>query len=134
MRLPDGTVGFVKAAYLVFDKPAKLIVSETQAEVERLEQELLRTKEAFAAPAATIASLEQELAADKEALEKSEAQVVELTADNDRYRDRHDQYKYSLPFKWVAGAMLVCLLAGFLSGFWWLDYRSRKRHGGIRIY
>ena len=134
VRLPDGTVGFVKAAYLVFDKPAKLIVAETQAEVGRLEQELLQTKEAFATPAATIASLEQQLASGNAALEKSEAQVAELTADNDRYRDRHDQYKYSLPFKWVASAMFVCLLAGFLGGFWWLDYRSRKRHGGIRIY
>jgi len=26
------------------------------------------------------------------------------------------------------------MLGGFLFGLWWIDYRSRKRHGGIRIY
>jgi cbb3-type cytochrome oxidase subunit 3 len=39
-----------------------------------------------------------------------------------------------MPLPWVAGALGVCLLAGFLVGLWWVDYRSRKRHGGIRIY
>ncbi len=29
VRLPDGTSGYVKAAYLVDEKPAKLIVAET---------------------------------------------------------------------------------------------------------
>jgi len=29
VRLPDGTEGYVKVAYLVDDKPAKLIVAET---------------------------------------------------------------------------------------------------------
>ena len=62
VRLPDGVVGFVKAAYLVFDKPAKLIVAETQAANDALRQELEDTKAAFAAPAATIETLEQRLA------------------------------------------------------------------------
>ena len=33
VSLPDGVQGYVKAAYLVDEKPAKLIVAETQAEV-----------------------------------------------------------------------------------------------------
>jgi hypothetical protein len=34
----------------------------------------------------------------------------------------------------VGSAIAVCLIAGFLGGLWWVDHRSRKRHGGIRIY
>ncbi|SVB23280.1 uncharacterized protein METZ01_LOCUS176134, partial [marine metagenome] len=30
VRLPDGAGGYVKAAYLVFEKPAKLIVNEIE--------------------------------------------------------------------------------------------------------
>ena len=30
--------------------------------------------------------------------------------------------------------LLVCLIAGFIGGLLWVDHRSRKRHGGIRIY
>ena len=134
VQLPDGTQGYVKAAYLVFEKPAKLIVAETQAQVEQLQTELNKTKEAFAVPGATIASLEQQLAETTTALEKSNAMADELTQKNDSYRDRHDQFKFSLPIAWVGGAMAVCLLAGFLLGLWWVDRNNRKRHGGIRVY
>ncbi len=134
VRLPDGVLGNVKVAYLVFDKPAKLIVAETQAALEALQSELESTKAAFAAPATTIASLESRLAESEATLETSTARVSELSAEVDDFEKRHEQYKYSLPFKWVGGAMFVCLLAGFLGGLWWIDYRSRKRHGGIRIY
>lgn len=134
VRLPDGVEGYVKANYLVFDKPAKLIVAETQARVDALQKELEETKAAFAAPAATIESLEQRLAVSEAAAESSSAQVTELSAQLDDLRGRQDQFKYSMPITWVGGAMFVCLLAGFLAGLWWVDRASRKRHGGIRIY
>jgi len=134
VRLPDGMRGHVKAAYLVFEKPAKLIVAELQTAQEGLQQELDSTRAAFAAPAATIASLEELLAQKDAALTISAARVDELAAENAVYRDQYGHYKYSLPLKWVGGAMIVCLVAGFLSGLWWIDYRSRRRHGGIRIF
>jgi SH3 domain protein len=134
VRLPDGVEGHLKAAYLVFDKPARLIVAETQARVEQLEQELAETQEAFAVPGATIAALKQEVVQGQAQLESQTAQVTELTAENEKYRDRHDQFKYSLPLLWVAGAMAVCLLCGFLGGLWLIDRKSRSRHGGFRVY
>ena len=54
VRLEDGTEGYVKAAYVVYEPPAKLIVNETQAEVERLSSELAEAKAAFAEPAAVM--------------------------------------------------------------------------------
>ena len=57
VQLPDGTQGYVKAGFLVSNKPAKLVVAETQAEVDRLTNELEEARQAFAAPAATIDSL-----------------------------------------------------------------------------
>lgn len=134
VRLPDGVEGYVKAAYLVFEKPAKLIVAETEAEKLATQKELEDLKAAFAAPAATIASLEQKLTASRTAEAASAAQVTELSAQVEDFRGRQDQFKYSMPITWVGGAMFVCLLAGFLGGLWWVDRASRKRHGGIRIY
>jgi len=134
VQLPDGVQGYLKAAYLVFEKPAKLIVTETQAENERLVRELAETKQAFAGPAAAMAALESDVAQLQAALEESSAEVQALTKENDKYRDRHAGYKYSMPLPWVASALGVCLLAGFLLGLWLVDYRSRKRHGGVRIY
>lgn len=134
VRLPDGVEGFVKANYLVFEKPAKLIVAETEAEKLAVQKELEDLKAAFAAPASTIASLEQQLEASESAAEASAAQVTELSGQVSEFRSRQDQFKYSMPITWVGGAMFVCLLAGFLGGLWWVDRASRRRHGGIRIY
>lgn len=134
VRLPDGTQGFVKAGFLVSNKPAKLIVAETQAEVDRLSAELEETKQAFAAPAATIDSLRQQLKDLQVRLEASEADAAELDEENSSLRNRQSQYKHSMPLRWVAGAVGACLVGGFLLGLWWVDHRSRKRHGGIRIY
>lgn len=134
VRLPDGTVGYVKAAYLVTDKPAALIVSETQAEIERLQQDLTRTKAQFAGPAETIEALEQQVEELQVRLQAGDRRIAELEEQNDRYASRQEQFRFSLPASWVAGATGVCLVAGFLLGLWWIDYRSRKRHGGFRIY
>ena len=134
VRLPDGVEGYVKAAYLVFEKPAKLIVAETQGTVDSLQSEIDEMKAAFAAPAATIESLQQQLEASTVAIESGNAEVAAMSAELNDFRNRQSTYKYSLPFKWVGGAMFVCLLAGFLLGLWWIDQRIRRRHGGVRVY
>lgn len=134
VRLPDGVEGWVKAAYLVDEKPAKLIVAETIAERDALAAELESTKQSFAEPAAAIDRLESEVGDLKTQLDSAQAQVADLEAENASIQGMKEQYRGSVPIKWVGGATLVCLVAGFLCGLWWVDHRSRKRHGGIRIY
>ncbi len=134
VQLPDGTQGYVKAGFLVNDKPAKLIVAETRAEADRLARELKELREAVAAPAATIDALKQQANNLQTQLDDSESRVAELGEENSDLRNRQSQYKNSLPLQWVAGAIGACLVGGFLMGLWWVDQRSRKRHGGIRIY
>ena len=134
VKLPDGVSGYVKAAYLVVDKPAKLIVEETQADRDRLQAELDDLRKQFEGPAETIASLEKQAAELGTQLDSSRQRVMALDQQNDDLRSRQAQYKYSMPFFWVAGAIGVSLVGGLLLGLWWVDRRSRQRHGGIRIY
>jgi len=134
VQLPDGVQGYVKAAYLVYEKPAKLIVAEAQAEAARLASELEEIRQAFSGPAATIEALQQKSADLQAQLDDRTAQLAEIGTQNDDLRSRQQDYRYSLPLSWVAGAIGACLIAGFLCGLWWVDQRSRKRHGGIRIY
>lgn len=134
VQLPDGTEGYVKAAYLVSDKPAKLIVAETQAQRDRLAKELEEARKAFADPAATIDALKQNATELRQELDAGKAKLAELDAENAALRNRQQQYKNSMPLMWVAGAAGACLVAGFIAGLWWVDHRSRRRHGGIRIY
>jgi SH3 domain protein len=134
VQLPDGTQGYVKAGFLVDAKPAKLNVAETRAEADRLAQELEESRQAFAAPAATIDALKQQAADLQARLDQSEATEAELAEETASLRNRQSQYKNSMPLQWVAGAVGACLVGGFLFGLWWVDHRSRRRHGGIRIY
>jgi SH3 domain protein len=134
VRLPDGTEGWVKSAYLVDEKPAKLIVAETIAERDALAAELDQAKQAFAEPAATIDGLKNDAAELTSELENAKVQVAELQAEVESIQGMKERYRGSVPLNWVGGAILVCLIAGFLGGLKWVDYRSRKRHGGIRIY
>lgn len=41
---------------------------------------------------------------------------------------------FHVPFLWAIVAMLFSSVLAFIGGMKWLDYRIRKRHGGIRIY
>ncbi len=134
VQLPDGAQGYVKAAYLVVEKPAKLIVAETQAENERLAVELDTLRKQFAGPAATIDRLKSQIAELNTALDSDKSRITELEDLNAGLRSRQAQFKNSLPLRWVAGAIGVCLIGGFLLGLWWVDHQNRRRHGGIRIY
>ena len=134
VRLPDATEGWVKAAYLVDDKPAKLIVAEITAERDGLLTELEEMKQAFAAPAATIETLKNDVLSFETQLAQSDARGNALEEENASIRGLKEQYKGSLPLSWVAIAIAVCLIAGILLGMWWVDRQSRMRHGGIRIY
>jgi SH3 domain protein len=134
VQLPDGTQGWVKAGFLVNNKPAKLIVAETRAEADGLARELEDLRNAFAAPAATIDALNQQVADLQARLDDREVKVTELGEENASLQNRQSQYKHSMPLRWVAGAVGICVVGGFLFGLWWVDQRSRRRHGGIRIY
>jgi SH3 domain protein len=134
VRLPDGTEGWVKSAYLVDDKPAKLIVEETIVERDALAAELEQAKQAFAEPAATIDALRNEASALTAQLESAQGEITALQEENASIQGMKEQYRGSVPLSWVGGATLVCLIVGLLGGLWWSDYRSRRRHGGIRIY
>ena len=84
--------------------------------------------------AATIDALKQQAADLQSRLDASEAAAAELADENTSLHNRQAQYQNSLPLRWVGGAVLAFLAGGFLLGLWWVDHRSRKRHGGIRIY
>ena len=115
VRLPDGAEGWVKSAYLVDEKPAKLIVAETIAERDQLAAELEETKQAFAEPAAMIDQLRAETSDLTGQLENAQAQVDALQAENAEIQGMKEAYRGSVPLKWVGGviALVIILLLIF---------------------
>ena len=134
VQLPDGTRGYVKAGFLVDQKPAKLVVAETLSEIDRLNAEIEEMRQSFAAPAATIDTLRAQVADLESRLATSETSAAELQEENTNLREIQAKNQILVPLKWVGGVAAACVVAGLLFGLWWTDHRSRKRHGGIRIY
>jgi SH3 domain protein len=134
VRLPDGTEGWVKAGFLVDEKPAKLVVEQTRAELERVQQELADTREAFSGSAGRIAELESTTVTQAEELAEARSTLADLREENEGFRQSMSLYQFSLPWPMVLGAAVVALALGFVAGMWWIDHRSRRRHGGFRIY
>ncbi len=134
VELSDGKQGYVSAAYIVTDKPARLVVEQTLAENTRLTRDLEEMRQSFAEPAALLESLRQESADLQAVIDANAARMAELEDENESHMNRAARYEYSLPYSWVGGAIIICLLAGFLLGLWWIDRQSRRRHGGIRVY
>ena len=96
VRLPDATEGWVKAAYLVDDKPAKLIVAEITAERDALTIDLEETRQAFAEPAATIETLRNDAASFDTEIGAANARIAELEtqladAHSSQAQDREDR-------------------------------------------
>lgn len=134
VRLPDGTEGWVKSAYLVEEKPAKLIVAEAMDERDRISSELEEAKAAFAEPAATIEDLRNQAAQLSTELDEARSEIAALEDENAAIQGLRERYRGSVPITWVGGVIALCLVVGFLAGLRWVDHRSRKRHGGIRVY
>ncbi len=134
VQLPDGVQGHVKAAYLVTEKPARLVLAETEAERDALRAELEQAREALAAPEENIAALRNQVDDLTSRLEQAQARTAALERERTDIADLRQRFRGSLPLTWVGAATAVCLVAGFLVGIWWVDRQNRRRHGGIRVY
>lgn len=134
VRTQSGQEGWVKSAYLVAEKPAQARIAETEAEVERLRIALEAAESAHDEAETTRDALSRQVAASADSDEAIRETLERLKTENTSYAEQLDAYRGALPFAWVAAAILVTLVAGFVAGWWWLDSSIRRRHGGFRIH
>lgn len=134
VRAPDGREGWVKSNYLVDEKPSRLRLTEMEAQVAAHSETLAAANEARQNAEQAYEKLTADIAASENSSVAVQAKLQQLTEDNDRMRSRLDTFRGSVPLSWVAIALLVMLGAGFLVGLWWIDFQSRRRHGGFRVY
>jgi SH3 domain protein len=134
VRTPAGEEGWVKASFLVPDKPAKARVAELEAELAGLRSENAEYRGARANANESAEQLARSVAASKDSADAMHEAVGKLERENAAYAARLDTYRSSLPLPWVAAALLVALVGGFAGGLWWLDALVRRRHSGFRVY
>jgi len=134
VRLEDGETGWVKSLYLVDKEPAR-------TKLNKLDKELGAAKE-------TIADLEKQLSgrtAEFEQLQNNQQgsvdqgeliqdQLKNLRIVNSDLQSRLSAYAGSVPLTWLLFAVLVALISGVVVCWYFIDSRSRARHGGYRVY
>jgi SH3 domain protein len=134
VRTRDGRQGWVKSAYLVTDKPAQLIVAETQAALAAAQEALVAEQQVRVAAETELHELLNSAESRLGQAVAMESRVGELTARNAELEARLDTYRSVVPFGWAVTAVVASLLGGFFLGLWALDAYVRHRHGGFRVY
>jgi len=148
VRLADDTQGWVEAGYVTEEKPVSMMLLEAQAELHQLKQS-----------GGTIDSESPQLKLELEAarerisrLEKGQADLLAARMAQGKLEDLRERVQQAVDIlgaepsgllnqkpgsvverflPWIAS--VVMLIVGFAAGAALIDYRVRKRFGGIRI-
>jgi hypothetical protein len=134
VKLPDGRQGWVKKNYLLPDKPAALIVEEMTRERDDALGQLESLQSSLATREERVIQMEVEVAGREAAGLAEKEELIELREIRADLTDRLEAYSFSVPGGLFFAGLAASLVIGFLVGWWWLDRRSRARHGGFRVY
>lgn len=132
VELEDQRTGWVRGSFLQAEEPALRRVTQVETENARLTSEIeaLRANDSGQ-------EIERLKAAERDALERASAAEAERSAVESEVRSLREQLaalRGGVPLWWLVAGVLAALLLGWLLAWRWLDYRSRQRHGGFRIY
>jgi hypothetical protein len=128
VRLADGTVGWVKTAYLVTSAPATVRIKQLQDELDR--SHATTPELAEAAERSEVERLTRELAA----AQSSSAARPPAAGSGDTPPARGaNQEPTPHSGRWIV-AVIAALCGGFWLGYATLARRIRHKFGGIKIY
>ena len=141
VRAKDGTEGWTKAGFLIQQKPARTQLAELQQQHELLTSKLEQSEANLKKSRIELDNLKhQEQQANTELqdqLANTEGVVAALDRiqqENEVLRNNQDQMFSTIPLNWGLIAAGSAFVLGIIAGIVLFDYRSRKRHGGYRIY
>ena len=141
VRTKEGVEGWTKAGFLITEKPARAQLLDLKQENEALQNKLEESQQQVAASRGELEKLQQnqgdaygELTERLAQAEKVAATVEQLRQENDEFRERLDSDQLLIPVNWALIASGIALVLGMIAGIALFDYRSRRRHGGYRIY
>lgn len=141
VRTMDGVEGWTKAGFLITEKPAKAQLLDLQNANATLLEKLEARQQALETSQAELAKVMDsenkayaEMAERVETAEKAAATVERLQKENETYRQQLSRHEFQIPLQWGMIASGIALLLGIVTGIALFDYRSRRRHGGYRIY
>ena len=129
-----GLEGWVKGLYLVPDEPARTRVNQLEQSNEGLENTVKKLRSQLSTEQGALKELQQTQSGTEEQRSATEAELENLRSENAKLEGSLAAYGMNVPVTWLLIAMLVAVIGGFAGGWYWIDRRSREKHGGYRIY
>ncbi len=143
VRDADNDTGWIDAAYLMPEKPARQLLGETQARRAAAEDELRSLRElqntATTNEVQTLRAarqrLEAELSAERRRVAELRKQINEQqpAATDSTVTTTAWLHSAMQSPRYLIAALAIVLLIGMLLGSWLMDYNNRRRHGGFRV-
>jgi SH3 domain protein len=141
VRTQDGVEGWTKAGFLISEKPARTQLANLLSKNASLQQQLATHQQDLNEAKTELTKVLEnkgkayaEMAQRAENAEQLSTTVETLQEQNEAFRRQLSGYGMRIPAKWGMIAAGVSLLLGIGAGIALFDYRSRRRHGGYRIY
>ena len=138
VRLNDGTIGWVKSAYLTNQEPAVVRIKQLQDELDRSRATTPALAEAAAR--SELEQLKRELAAKQTELMAANAALTPpggstVAAGGARAATMGSRTAVSSARAWIeVAAALASLVVGFCLGYVTLARRIRHKYGGLKVY
>lgn len=133
VKAEDGQIGWAKAAYLVYDKPARLIVSQMATQLAGLQQQLTTANNSAQSANKQSEKIQGLLqTAEKDSIHYQNL-LDQMKQQNQQYESSMAQFETCVPLTILLIAGFVCFLFGIYLSWYIIDYRLRKRHGGFRL-
>jgi SH3 domain protein len=134
VRIDGGLEGWVKSLYLVEEEPARTRVNKLEQTNGSLEKTVKKLRSQLAGEQGAVAELKQKQSGSAESTAATEKEIVNLREQNVGLEEKMSQYASSVPLSWLLIAMLLTLAGGVAGGWYFVDRRSRSKHGGYRVY
>ncbi len=133
IRNADNVIGWTKSAYLVTEKPPRLIVNELKKKLADLQKQAAQVNKNAQIAQTNAAKYQQMLATTEQASKQQSEELNKIRQKNQKYESSMDQYQTSVPMNIFLIASALLFLIGIFLGWYIIDYRQRMRHGGFRI-
>jgi SH3 domain protein len=134
VKADSGQQGWVKNLYLVADEPARSRINQLERLNEGLEDTVKKLRAQVTAEKNKMKELLNVQDGSEEQRVSSAAELEKLISDNDKLESRLAAYGMNVPLSWLLTAVLIAVAGGIVSCWYWIDRRSRNRHGGYRVY
>jgi hypothetical protein len=134
VRLASGREGWVRASYLSATEPLRVRLSQREAEVARLNDEVSALKAQLHSSAATapVASAAENAVTPAALAARPVAEDPAAAAPAPLFSGAEQNARPSWP--WTLAAALIGFGGGFGLGALMLDRHIRRKYGGLRIY